>query len=295
MKLLVTLGGRTTEGFLTLEDGTWTNHEMCTGEVKGFGYSNEAEFRRIGGLTELPDGSLLTTDHKNLIFFSLTNNTVKVTKEVMLQGEFENHIDIHDVKYKDGYVYVLFTGVNRLFRYDLQALLEGRGVASRELVFADYEDTWDKCHLNSFNFYKDDGIVFTRFCQKVHMKMRNEKHKGDLRIVRNGVVQSTLRTHLDQPHSVEILGDDIFFCESRASKIVTWPSGEEWTLRGYTRGLVVTDDQLICGLSINKWEKIRLLRSRIGFVDRKTNEITYNPRPKLTKATEIYDVKMIKP
>jgi hypothetical protein len=125
--------------------------------------------------------------------------------------------------------------------------------------------------------------------------MRREYNKGDLRIVRNGVVQDVLLTELNQPHSVTVHNGDIFLCESLSSKVIKYPSMEEWKLRGYTRGLVVTDDLIICGISrINFRSSNKFKRAHLGYIDRRTNAISYTPRPKLSKQSEIYEVEILK-
>lgn len=258
MKLLATITSRDYHSCLILGEGL---KNACCFPKKGR--------YRFSGAEVLPDEKIVLTDHHGIWVGHVNRDMYYPARYVSWEDW-----DVHDIRHKDGFLYVQKTKQNCLLRFPMDKLELG----NEQEFLRVHDSERDMCHFNSFIFV-DDDILATRFTK--HMqgeRMSNERNRGDLRMHHTDGRITVLDEGLDQPHSVRFYDDQVWYCNSRSSEVVNWTTKQRWRVSngGYTRGLVITDDSIFVGISTQKFEGNSCYRASVARIDRETGkETTY--------------------
>lgn len=206
----------------------------------------------------------------------------------------DSSLDLHDLLYIEAHYYAVSTETNEVIKID-----ENMRTVKRWRL----EGEVDSSHINSVQIFQGRLIASAFGFFKTH-----REYKG--RTEENGIVfdvetQEVLIGGLTQPHSLTVEGDNLFLCNSDKSEVREYKGFDlvrTYTLSGYVRGLVVTEDRLYVGESCSrnkanfKFEDEDLPHAvdtaRVWVVDRKSGEtITTFPVDTL----EIYDIRLVQP
>jgi len=157
--------------------------------------------------------------------------------------KFQNW-DIHDIRIRDGLLFVNRTGLNRIVRMELFENIP-------ETVCLLSSKDSDAVHLNSLGFADNGNLYGTAFTlnKGKRERWRQVRREGFLfRVDKNGEPEIALHG-LDHPHSVRPFKDEIWFCESKTQTVQTVYGRLIWKFRGYVRGLHVTERFFYVGRS----------------------------------------------
>ncbi len=143
-------------------------------------------------------------------------------------------------------LYIVSSGTDDIIRLHF----EDSNVISEEIFWSpsleDYKE--DTFHINSINAHKGD-ILVSGFGLKEIPDDWNSAHNGFIYNVTRG---KEIISGLEQPHSIDVIGNHIAFCESRTKKIRFIGEERSLVLPGYARGLCHHDDHLYVGTSASR-------------------------------------------
>lgn len=194
-------------------------------------------------------------------------------------------MDTHDALKVEDSIYIGVTQTNEIIRFDSNF---------------NQKESWrlpgeeDSSHLNSITIYRGRLIasIFGNFTQYRQYKEGTEG-LGRIYDVRTG---ETLVAGLSQPHSLTVVDDLLYFCNSQQKQLVIY-DGERvistTILPGYARGLAVGDRYIYVGISLSRnidTELHELTSGAISILDRNTMECI---GIKLLPFREVYDIRII--
>ena len=207
--------------------------------------------------------------------------------------------DPHSLVWHTGFVYVVSTGTNEIYRIPLV----DDSLGGEELFWA-YSGTspeHDQVHLNGLTIDADGRLIASCFGERT----------GEGRWGASGRVfyldnNETLHAGLSQPHSPVVAGDTLAFAESKTGQVYLYErSASGWGLRqtisvgGYPRGIAFGGDDVFVGISadrkVSRSQKVPLdtcseaQPSALIRLNRRTGEIRRIPGISLY-GNEIYDI-----
>lgn len=194
---------------------------------------NLKDVRGVTGLCSTTDGFAVHIQSKTPLIAEL-NYKFEVVRMIQLNGLK----GIHTLRYQQNCYYMAVTGLDKICKTNGNVI----------------EDVWSKntgkdtIHLNSICF-KDDDLFFTAFGGKSNNRLWSS--------ATNGFVQSINCDHkkvcnIWHPHSLTWYDNDLYYCHSSAQSVES-TGGEVYSdLPGYTRGLYISKDWLVCGTSIGR-------------------------------------------
>jgi GT2 family glycosyltransferase/glycosyltransferase involved in cell wall biosynthesis len=153
-------------------------------------------------------------------------------------------LDIHDLFYADGKIYVACTELNGVIELDEDFKETSRWVFPGEP---------DSVHLNCLYSYKGRLLasVFGNFATHRGYK-GNTAGRGEVRDVLSG---ETLISGLSQPHTLRMVGDDIAICNSESGEILIYRNYaciRRIQIGGYVRGLAIGSGYFYVGVSLSR-------------------------------------------
>jgi len=126
-----------------------------------------------------------------------------------------------------------------------QSVIEHNLQSGKERCFhPNKPSTPDKIHLNSI-LWHDNNLYFTAFGQK-KSKLWLSATEGYLK---NQTENKVLIKPIYQPHTIVAADNTLYFCESARAAVRTVTGQVLEVKKGYTRGLIVTDDYIMVGIS----------------------------------------------
>lgn len=162
-------------------------------------------------------------------------------EEILLDA---NPLDLHDVLFVDGKIYVVGTETNSVICFDQGfQKLESWGLPGEN----------DASHINSVAVYQGKLLasIFGRFRHHREYKL-GTMGRGEVVDIKTG---ETFIGGLSQPHSLTVVGDLLYLCSSEEGKLMIYRGSQvvgEVALSGYARGLAVSDDSLYVGISLSR-------------------------------------------
>ncbi|MBW6474932.1 MAG: glycosyltransferase [Anaerolineaceae bacterium] len=215
-------------------------------------------FSGVCGICVVAEDVIIATQGASPVLASVSIAEAKVTNYVALT----QCKDPHSLVCSNGFVYVVSTGTNEIYRVPFED-----GQFGAEELFWSYPGVCherDEVHLNGLTVDGDDLIAS---CFGPRNAEGSWGMEGRVFHVDSGI---SIRTGLNQPHSPIVSGALLAFAESAASKVhifrktdnLPWISAQEILLSGYTRGLVLREHQLLVGVSANR----KLSRSQGKFL-----------------------------
>jgi O-antigen biosynthesis protein len=195
-------------------------------------------------------------------------------------------LDIHDLLYLDGKIFVACTELNGVIE------LDGNFKETNRWIFPGEPDS---VHLNCLCIYKGRLLASTFGDFSVHRGYKgNTAGRGEVRDVLTGQV---LISGLSQPHSLCVVGDDLMLCNSASGEVLVYRDAvciRRIEIGGYVRGLAIGRDHFYVGVSISRnvdpGADHDVETAEVVVVDRETGHIRARyPVP----AREIYDIRIL--
>ncbi|MBJ6978553.1 MULTISPECIES: glycosyltransferase [unclassified Luteimonas] len=188
------------------------------------------------GIALLPGGALLARQAEGRAELRWLRGRDAVRVQLV-----ERSLDLHDVLWHDGRVYVVATQLNAVFEFD-HAFTELRHWAQ--------PGEEDAQHVNSCCVHQG-RLLASRFGTfHAHRGYKGAtRGAGEVYDVETGEV---MLRGLSQPHSLLSDGDRVWLCDSEARTLRCYRGFEAagaWPLDGYVRGLAIADGVLYVGLS----------------------------------------------
>ena len=193
---------------------------------------------------------------------------IDVSKATILQYvELVKCRDPHSLVYLGGYVYVVSTGTNEIYR----VLVDDEKLGNEELFWSYPEVSCeqDEIHLNGLTV--DNGNLIAS-CFGPRNAEGSWGSDGRVFYIESG---RTIIDTLRQPHSPIVSNDHLLVAESAAFKVhvyrktdTRWEPERAISLSGYTRGLALSGDELVVGISASR----ELSRSQGKFLYAKQSE-----------------------
>lgn len=192
-----------------------------------------------------------------LAYVSITE--AKVTSHIVL----EKSKDTHSLVFHNGYIYLVSTGTNEIYRVSFHDGQFGR----EELVWSYPDVSYDKdeIHLNGITIDEDSLIASCFGPKKADGSWGT---KGRVFYLKSG---HTIQGNLNQPHSPLVASGHLIFAESAAHRIHIynktkrdkWVVKKEIRLKGYARGIALKDKSLFVGISASR--KVSRSKSKLLF------------------------------
>lgn len=153
----------------------------------------------------------------------------------------DHALDLHDALWHDGALYLVATQTNTVSAFDLELKETQRWV---------FEGEADSQHLNSICVH-DGRLLASRFGDfRQHRGYKGRtRGTGQVIDVRSGQV---VIEGLSQPHSLRSHAGLLWLCDSETHRVLAFRDGaqvQELQLDGYARGLLVSGDRMLVGLS----------------------------------------------
>lgn len=160
--------------------------------------------------------------------------------------------DTHSLLFYSGYVYIVSTGTNEIYRIAVQRERFGEQELFWRYPGVRYDR--DEVHLNGITV--TDGR-FIACCFGPRKLDGSWDAAGSVFYLDSG---EAICSGLNQPHTPLVVGDRLVFAESAASKVFmyarttseTWKLAAELPMRGYTRGLAFQGNWLLVGISSSR-------------------------------------------
>lgn len=160
--------------------------------------------------------------------------------------------DLHSIVYHDGYIYIVSTGTNEVYRVSFRD-----GVLGTEELYWQYPSVRydrDEIHLNGLTI---DGDRFIASCFGARGKDGSWTSNGKVFYLD---AEDSVLGGLRHPHTPIVVGDRLFFAESLTHKVYVykkltwgaWALDNEIQLDGYTRGIAYQDGRLLVGVSATR-------------------------------------------
>ncbi len=196
----------------------------------------------------------------------------------------ERSLDLHDVLYDDGRLYVVSTEINAVFEFDAETFVERRSWY--------FEGEPDSQHINSICIH-EGRILASRFGSfATHRGYKGcTRGAGEVFDVETGEI---VIAGLSQPHSLTSFEGRLWLCDSEAHVVRCYrdfvPDGCH-RFNGYVRGLVFGAAHVYVGLSRSRNEaQSELDCGVVAVVDRITMEQVATVR---LPAKEVYDLRLV--
>ena len=182
----------------------------------------------------------------------------------LLTAALADHpLDLHDVRWHDGYLYAVSTELNAVLKLDAGLVEVARWTLPGEP---------DSAHLNSICFH-EGRLLASRFGDFTeHRQYKNATRSAGQ--VFDVVTGEVLLTGLSQPHSLTSHGGLLWLCDSEVYKLRSfrdYVQEDEYAFEGYTRGLAFGAQHVYVGLSRSRNDPGSVLESaRIAVLDHAT-------------------------
>ena len=195
-------------------------------------------------------------------------------------------LDIHDLLYLDGKIFVACTELNGVIELDDDFNETNRWIFPGEP---------DSIHLNCLCIYKGRLLASTFGDFSVHRGYKgNSAGRGEVRDVITGQV---IISGLSQPHTLCVVGDDLMLCNSASGEVLVYRDAvciRRIEIGGYVRGLAIGRDHFYVGVSISRNVDAGagdgVEAAEVVVVDRDSGRIAARyPVP----AREIYDIRIL--
>lgn len=216
-------------------------------------------FSSICGICCVGEQVIIATQSGTPVLALLDIKTARVTNYLAL-----NHCkDSHSLVYHNGYVHIVSTATNELYRVAFQDGLFGQEELYWRYPGVGYDK--DEVHLNGLTI--DEGRLIASCFGPRGLDGAFES-EGRVFYVDSG---QTIHGSLHQPHSPTVVGQRLIIAESAAHRIHIYTIAEqgEWKLvkrldvGGYVRGVALQGNRLWVGISADR----KLSRSRQKFFD----------------------------
>ena len=194
--------------------------------------------------------------------------------------------DLHDVLVSDQGTYAVFTETNQVVQLDH---------AFRVIDSWCFGEQPDSAHVNGIAIHNGRLIASMFGSFTTHRGYKGKtRNAGRVVDVRSGAV---LISGLSQPHSLVVVGEQLWLCSSEDRTIHVYDAEfrleRQASLPGYTRGLAVGGTAVYVGLSRSRnlamSEAGEFDSAVVGVLDRRSLEVTgYLPIP----WNEIYDIRI---
>lgn len=205
-------------------------------------------FSCVCGICGVAEDVIITTQGASPILATVSIAEAKITNYVALK----KCKDTHSLVYSNGYVYIVSTGTNEIYRVPFKD-----GQLGEEELFWNYPGVSherDEVHLNGLTVDGDDLIASCFGPKNAEGAWGLE---GRVFHVESG---ASIHAGLNQPHTPLVIGDQLVFVESAESKVFmytktasgAWTLSAEIKMPGYTRGLALQDGHLLVGISSSR-------------------------------------------
>lgn len=228
------LGSRYSLAWLTAQGVSWLNLDDLIDPSTDIG---------LAGLAATERNCFLAIQGRRPRIASLGPD-MRVTRSY----EFKQRADdLHSLAVRDGALYVAVTGRNQVASIGCE---DGVLAGEEKVHFTGGIARKDVIHLNSICFADDGALLVSMFGTEPNALVRHGA-------VLNATLGTTVRGHLQDPHSLTNLGDGVVaFCESLTSSfcLLELASGalQKVSLSGYTRGCAFTGRHFIVGASCRR-------------------------------------------
>lgn len=188
------------------------------------------------GIASTPDGFVLARQ-------SAVGSILRiVTADGLRLHDFEQgHLDLHDVHWIDGALYVVCTMSNSVLQLDRDFAVARRWTLPGEP---------DSLHMNSIAMHRGRLLV-SIFGQFSGYRGYKGATRGAGRVL-DLETSEVVVDGLSQPHSLRSDGDLLWLCDSEAHTVRIYDGGKQVAARqleGYARGLLLADGVAYVGLS----------------------------------------------
>ncbi len=144
--------------------------------------------------------------------------------------------DGHSILVREGNLYVVSTGTDEVFRYDLAPM----GVSNPVVIWRASNTSTDTHHVNSITEW-NGNLVVCAFGPKLGTLWASASEGYLHDISRN----RQIRGGIYHPHSLSARGDRLYYFESHR-KLFWCLEGPIFSLDGYSRGICWLSDDLVC-------------------------------------------------
>jgi hypothetical protein len=200
---------------------------------------------------------------------------------VLLSDSF---MDLHDVYFSDGIIYMAVTDNNSVFSFDCNLNIISKWSLPGEN---------DAVHLNSVVVYDEQLLasIFGRFKRNREYK-DGTRGRGEVVNIRTG---ETYISGLSQPHSLTVVGDFLYLCSSEDKELRIYRKKElihKINVNGYARGIAVSKNKIYVGISLsrNLIIPVESDKSCVVVIDNKSKKIDgFVP----IESKEIYDIRLV--
>jgi hypothetical protein len=205
-------------------------------------------FAGICGVCRVGDQVVIATQGAKPVLAAVDMKTAKLGTYLPLVG----CKDAHSIVFQDGYVYVVSTGTNEIYRVPFQ----GGALKDEELYWQHPGVRYDRDEIHLNGMTVDCGRLI---CSCFGEKTEDGSWGTNGRIIYLDTGE-IIRGKLRHPHTPLIAGNRLFFAESATDKVYAYKKSErgiwgldmELQLSGYTRGLALTDEYLLVGISASR-------------------------------------------
>jgi len=167
--------------------------------------------------------------------------------------------DAHSIMYENNRLHIVSTGNNTIYTYTID---KNNDLKYKKILYQYKNHTKDTIHINSIARY-DDDYYFSAFGPKKD-NLNTKTDSGYIINIKNKVNEIKPIYH---PHSVTFRNSDIYYCESKKSIIYKNNKKIINLIPGYTRGLIVDDNYIICGTSTPRIKSRSTGKKMISIID----------------------------
>lgn len=168
----------------------------------------------------------------------------RVSGVIVVDQYFDELKEAHSIVVDGNDVYIVSTGTDSVFKYIFDRIQKKITCTGLFWKPADSEGNADTQHINSIFLYHNELYV-SGFGPKSGERWSSARNG----YVYNITQQKFAVTSIYHPHSVNVIGNRIYYCESATRSV----KENERTIiqldEGYVRGLSVHDDLLVLGTS----------------------------------------------
>lgn len=270
----------------------------CNVDGKLFLLEQRGDSVSVRVLHETPSTGLALSANEHQIFAAHPDGVQTFDCRLSLLPEEEYRMpgaDVHDLVCIDTSLIVVETSFNRVASYSAPD--------SVEWSWAPSPGSGDRCHVNSLAFH--DGTLYaSMFTPEGLGEPWRERLDGAIVEIPTGrsIGGRVLRRGIQQPHSLAVVGETLWLCESRRKRILRLDLSRDSEfamvveLPAYTRGLAITDDWIVVGQSRSDAHFVRPLLGKnetqskgmcgVWFISLSSNERFFVDLP----AMEVYDI-----
>lgn len=191
----------------------------------------------VTGLCHYRDGILavFNSSPSQLVYLSLPDYRM-INRWVLKLGHSPHSITVYDDK-----AYIANTGMDGIIEFDITTKTE-------TIYWRDNGGGRDSIHINSL-FWHNGELYASAFGTKPTGGMWSDAKQGY--VINLGTGEKVIFP-IYHPHSARWALDSVFWCESSYQRVVSSTYGVLEGIRGYARGLVVTESQLVVGVSTGR-------------------------------------------